>query len=267
MATAILDTLGEVSCEEEDGVVTALTREVTVKDMTTGPGVDSIEWIAEALNASGMPTVNSYHNTYPNLRVCKRSVRQAGNGDHGVAIVTLTYKQYGRNDRLNFVPRGGTGLTQIQTLVDAFGNPLTVAHTFPLDDIDEQYRGATLSHVADVSVMEPQPTLEFEGMIQSTYPLSITNAFAGRVNSAYWAGGAPGCWLCTRVDFTPMQVLAIPRLWSFVFEFSGNIHGWQPPVHLIDHRSGRAPINLVPGVGGYTATWYPSMNFNWYFPN
>ncbi len=256
--TVRMDTLRDLSCTEDNGRVTELVREVLVSGITE---VDH-RALYEVLDDVGIPTVNSYPDDHPEMRLVKRSVAMVPN-DPKQAFVRLEYVVYGM-DELNFVFRGGTSLNQTDTAVTPYGSQITVSHTFPADDPD--YPSETITQGGVASVLLPSTTISAMGVLKQDWPIAVSRRWVGSVNAMFWKSGNPGTWLCTSCTFEPHNLRESPTQWRYTFEFQFNILGWQPIVSYIDERTGKPPPNLVYNVGYGRVTWYPQLYFNSLFP-
>lgn len=240
---------------EEKGRVTAYSQPYKVR------GTSSNKF--EAMRALNLPQAYSVGNF--GLVVMNRSVTQVSlvtrdDADEYVYEIDVQYgrpdvennKSGGQND-VKSIFTGGTALEQVTTQVDRLG-----------DDIEVTYNGDT--QVGEVSVLAPKSTLTAEIPIETNVPGNVSQAMAGTINDAAWAGGDAETWLCTSATFEAEDLATTPQVWRFTFEFEYNRDGWQPLAYYIDKESGRAPSGLVDGTGKKTVTWYTLQDFTTYLP-
>ena len=265
MATVHADLVGTTSLTEEDGVKVDMVREYLVTGLTRA------DWavLDEAIDTAGVPTVNTSPNvsgaTYNNLKMVARTADQVP-GTTDTVRVRCRYIPVGRTS-YNFIFRGGTSLNQVQTSVDGWGNAVSTSHTYPGGDVGPPSKASqTDTQGANMTVLAPETTYSAEGITNTDYPDRLTRQWVGWVNSDWWAGDAPGTWLCTHVTFEAHDITQSPKQWKFLFEFQYDGTGWQPSVIHIDERTGKPPANLVAGVGVKTVAWYPSKIYGLTFP-
>ena len=254
MATVINDTVEDLGAIEENGAVVEFRRRAIV----TGLNSTNSSVITEIASATGMPQVNAPLPGLPHLYLMRRDIRMIP-GDTKTASVELVYATRGsRNDSINFIFRGGTTLQQVTTEVDAFGNQVTVQHTYPGGDPD--YPNETIVQGGSASVLVPQSTRTAIGQLRAPFPESISRLWTGALNEVAWYGDPVGTWMCSSVTYECINLSDFR--WEFTFEFQYDASGWQPQVVFTDRRDGKPPPGLVAGVGYKEFIWYPTMNFN-----
>ena len=160
--------------------------------------------------------------------------------------IEMTYR---RQEVDEFTFRGSTALQQITTQFDSGGNQISVSHN-----------GVTQG--GSVDVLAPGSTLELEFVTASASPGSVSTDWTGKVNSATWQGGAAGTWICTSVNFEPVDQVAATPKYRFNFTFEYRDDGWDPSVVFIDPETGEPPDGLVDGTGVKTVTYYATKDFN-----
>lgn len=257
----VADTIKELGCVENNGVVESLRRSymVTELDPTSGP---NLMW--QVLNVSGIPKDGDLAPGDTNLVCVGRQVQPLSNSNTQAEVV-VEYRTVGSAD--GFIFSGGTALTSTVTQVDAYRNQVVVGHTWPEDDPDETLAGQTQYQPIDLSVMQPQSTLVATGMLRVAYPDHVSRLWTGAMNGAAWASANPYEYLCTRVDWTPLDVgFGKTRKWMFRFEFQHDYTTWVPQVFFTDPRTNKPAYNLIPGVGQKYVDWYGILDFNFLFP-
>lgn len=273
MATVRKDLITEARFAEVGGVAQSLTRKFLVEGLgTTNSGI-----MAEALGQHDIPAANSQHPIYTNLYCIRRSTEVDKDSPDKVWVF-CDYEPVSRavfnQEENQFRVTGGTGLVQKRTAYDAYGDQIVVEHTFPADDPD--YPSETVTQGGEVDVLSPQSTLVFEGIIRTAYPHYISSEWNGFLNSAYWAGGDIGTWLCSDVRFSLFQPpqnsgvtntldLFLP-LWNFTFEFLWDYEGHVQYAKYVDERKNRPAPDLVAGVGIVPVYWHPYRDFNELYP-
>lgn len=246
-----------LSYEERDGQLIRLVSEYHVSGLTT----EDARILAEALTAAGVPAYGDALVGFNYIFVIGRSARLVpGTKDH--VVVEVVYELIERQ-QFNGIFRGSTSLQQIQTQVDRFGTPITVAHFYDGDPVfgtGTQYQGA------NVSVLAPRTTLRLPTWLYTDWPHALADIWRGRMNSTWWAGAPPLTWLVSDVTFQPANTFDIPAKWNFEFEFTHDPTGHDPQVAFQDQRTGRPPQDIVDGVGLVTVDWYPELDYNYLFP-
>lgn len=255
----ISDLLEDLEGESRNGNIEGITR----KFYATGAASTDAQIILEAFIAEGVPRERDLFPGHSGLVCTGRRVRLLRNSNRNVEI-TCHYEPIG-NDRTSFIFSGGAALSQESTQVDRFQNPLVVSHTYPSGDPD--YANETKTQGVDLPVLTPQLTLTATGQMQVFWPDYTARTWLGAMNSTFWAGGQPYQWLCTRVDFQPLDVgFGRLRWWEFTFEFQQSFTTWIPQIWFVDDRTQRPPEGLVPNVGIKLVDWYSAMDYNLLFP-
>lgn len=248
----------------EEGVVVSLTRQYLVTNLDNNN--EDSRTLVEALAKAGVPQHGDRAPGNTNLAVHRQSVTMAQDSPTK-AIVTIEYKTVG-DYRNSFIFSGGTNLNQTQTDVDYFGNRISLSYTYPNDYPDENLRGQVYTTAINESVMVPHTTLQATGSLFVDYPNDISRAWAGSVNSTFWAGAPAGYWLCTACNFRPRDVgIGRPHLWEFDWTFEYNPQSWFVVAKIRDPNTGNVPDDVVDGVGIKQVDWYPPYDFNTIFGN
>lgn len=265
---------GEISCEEEDGVLVRLVHTFRVSGLT------SVSWgsLGEAMgNSAVAPSYATLSGT--NLRVVRRRATVVGKGivdvevEYGAKKNTATAEdEPAAIDPADPTPTtspdewwvwsasstlSGEQVTQIG------GTPITVQYTYPATyKYDDALQGQTVTQGAAVSVMRHAGEYKATGTITLTAntPEVLKANFDGYINSAEWKGNAIGTVMCTGCDYETVDYAA--KRYRFTFSFQYKEQGWQPEVVFVDPNTGQPPPDLVSGTGRKTITWYPSVDFN-----
>lgn len=258
----ITDLIEDYEAVEEEGHVVSVTR----KFIGTGAASSTLAALTnEAFTSSSFPSRGDTLPGNTNLVCTGRRVRLLTNSNRSIEI-TCQYLPLGQS-KSTFIFSGSTTLSQDATQLDRYGNQIYVSHTFPNDDPDEDYAGETKNQGIDLTVFMPQTTLTATGQLQVAYPDYVSRYWVGAMNGTFWAGADPYYWMCTRVDFSPLDVgFGRFRYWEFTFEFQHRQTGWIPQIFYIDPRTGKPPINIVPNVGAKYIDWYSAIDYNYLFP-
>jgi len=255
----ISDLIEDLEASELEGHVDSATR----KFYGTGAISTDAQVLLEAFAAAGVPRAGDVFPGHSNLVCTGRRVRLLRNSPRNVEIV-CNYQRLGLT-RSGFIFSGSTQLGQVNTQLDRFGNQVFVAHTYP--ESDPNYPSQTHLQGMDQSVLMPQTTLTATGQLQVAYPDFVSRIWTGSMNSTFWGGAEPGYWMCTRVDFSPLDVgWGRFRWWEFTFEFQMAITGWPVRIYFVDPTTGKPPTNLIPGVGYKIVDWYGEIDYNTLFP-
>lgn len=256
---AVKAKLTDLEATESNGVVESMRRTylVTGIDASSGP---NLLW--QALNVSGIPKYGQLATGDSNLVCSGRQVKVLNNSKTQCEVF-VEYRALGSADR--FIFSGGTALTSTVTQVDAYRNQVVVGHQWPEDDAD--WPNKIDVQPIDLSVMQPQSTLVATGPLEVAYPDHVSRLWTGAMNSAAWSSASPYEYLCTRVDWTPMDVgFGRSRKWMFRFEFQHDYTTWVPQVFFTDPRTNKPAANLIPGIGQRYIDWYGLLDFNVLFP-
>ncbi len=227
-----------------------------------------------AAETAGVPAVGSNLGTGKEyLFLTKRIPRLVSKGTVDIELVymqsqvawdyTFMSGDFNTDDIWPF--EGDTSLQQTEHGQDLDGNFITVSYTYP-DDHPTRPGQTPPDQGGTISVLSPTTVLRTAGILYADYPDEITRTWTGSVNADLWAGDAPGYWLCTHCGFEPVNMYEAVPAWHFRFEFTYNWQGWQPFVWWQDPETGKMPGDLVADVGYKEVTWYPEMDFNWWFP-
>jgi hypothetical protein len=261
MATAQLDTLRDIRVTKERGYATSLTRSVIITGLTSTTGTAIAN---EILTATNMPASGSAVAIGTNLLFLDKIDAQVIEGEKTSATATLEY----RRRELSYESggttptlRGGTALKQVTTAKDRQGNPIVLEHTFPSDH--PMYAGQTLTQGGEISVLVPMSTLYGEYVSTSSSAGSVTQAWAGYVNSDSWQGGAPRTWMCTDVRAELVDGTTSPAWWRFAFTFEYDDQTWDNDTTavFVDPTYGKPVADFVDGQGIKKIQYYPARNF------
>lgn len=222
---------GTIAISEDQGTIVSASRQWLVTGLTG----DVEDRMADAKNATGVPSYGDSYPGNPNLIAKTIDVSILDASNNSKAVVTVGYVTVGNEDGF-FRFSGSSSVTQETTTVDAGGNDIVVS-----------YDG--LSQGAEAEWFRPQGTLSTTGIISTSQPVPLRNSWVGYLNSDTWMGRPAGCWMCTRCDFAPHDLADSPPRYKFTFEFQENNKGWTPTVYYRDPNTGEIPPDLVYGVG------------------
>ncbi len=140
----------------------------------------------------------------------------------------------------------GTSLTQTESNLDAFGNPITLDYTFPADYIIVEKRGKTDKDQRGMyQRLVPETTVTFRRKEYQS-PLIKSTQYTGKTNLNTFLSLGSGRWLCTGI----MGASDDGGLtWNVVYQFQCRPDGWDEQIVYINPDTGRPPGDLVPGVG------------------
>ena len=171
------------------------------------------------------------------------------------------------NNAANFIWSGGSSLTQIESIVDAYGTVIGVSHTYYGTESQPPVApGTTDTQGAAINVGSPQSTVIGKGYLQVAYPDVVSRSFIGYLNNDIWAGEPPGTWMCVDVSWEPVYTNTNPYVFEFSFTMLHDWRGHQPGVIYINPNTGKPPYNLVQGEGYKVIDWYPLKDFYPFFP-
>lgn len=279
MSTAYIDRIDDLAYEDDFGVPVYLRRRVRLTGVTTNSDFSVLDEAiidaeAQGFTPGSVPT-SSTGTSYDNLKLKKRTARLVP-GELDVVDIDFEYvgptrgeSDYSHDDSGDYSQggealwKGTASLGSEVASVDRFGNPLEVAHTYPVTD--EDFAGKTDTQRAEINVDLPQGTIEGTFVWVGDFPLALRQQFLGRLNIQPWAGGQTGTWRVDQFDFEPFNVGASPKLWKVRVELRYKEVGWQPDYWYRDPRTGRPPANLVSNVGYKTAQAYGYADFS-FFP-
>lgn len=244
-------------------------RTLLITGLSAGSGASSlsqrIDEAEDALAAGGF-AYNSSPTGYTGLKLVNYEFSTLDSDTTKLKCV-VTYAN--RRDALGpvgtWTPRLSGTLNQIQTAKDYFGIPISVRHTYPVDDVN--FPGETITQGGVVPQQLPLVELTYTGLIQ---PQSITlEAFKylGRTNSTTWNYGPRGTWLCTNFQAQPHEVSTTPDTWLVDVTFQADPSGWYPLAVFTDPATGQQPENLVPGFGIVRVRTQPEVDFNDLIPS
>lgn len=264
MATVTKWKIVEHTQTEEEGVIVSAT-EVYRVDGLNNTYADR-RTLDEALDASGIPILGDKAPGNTNLAVFRRNVRPIESTPTSCEVV-IEYKTVA-DFQNTFIFSGSTSLNQHNTDVDILGNKITLQYTYPNNYPVEELRGQVYTTRANESVYIPRTVLTASGSLYVDYPTQISSDWVWHMNSTFWAGQAPGYWLCTDCSFVPRDLgLGRAHLWQFTWTFELNPLGWPVVAKIIDPNTGNVPDDVVAGTGTKDVLWYPSKDFNVIFGN
>jgi len=244
-----------VHLDMPDGASVKRTREgweavrIARIDGLTG---DADAILYNAATATGMPAYGSMHPTVPNIYLYEIHPRAIGACQ---AEVRLVYKPPRYTPTSGQKPRITVSASMQQDLTDRDinGTPHVVGYSTEDDQRPE------------VSVFRPKPTIRFTRM-ESSSPSSLIETYAGCVNQAGWnirPSATARTWLCT--DITGQSDDG-GDTYEVTYEFmhcgyspTGN---WDSYLVWKQGATGRAPTDIVDGVGRVVYQHYWEANFN-----
>lgn len=169
-----------------------------------------------------------------------------------------------------------SGLGQIDTNIDYYGNAIQVSYTYPEDYLtDTRKAGKTFTQGGMVSMLIYEcaitvhftitagyrPTFVIEGVVipagysSAAEILTYLELFAGCVNGAaynvYGIAGAARQWLVERVSGRSRDG---GRTYQASMTLRFKPQGFEQPVAFINPDDGKPPADLVDGAGFYTPT-------------
>ncbi len=269
MTIAHIDRIDNLNCKERFGVISYLERLVHLS------GIDSqvdFSILMEALNDAGVP---AYGSTLDNTNTGGESLvlteRQPVVIDKDKVDVKLIYEHLlNEGQNMNVPPAGvltgevRANIQQITTNLDRTGNPVTVSHTFAVDDPDAgDYAGQTITQAGEFQVYVPQKTISLQGIKTTAYPWLIAEGLVGHINQYVWSRGAPHSWMCTAVCWKLCDSRAGANRYFFTIEFQHNGDTWNPFVVFINPKTGKPPVGLVANVGYKYVRKLPETNFDY----
>lgn len=281
--TVIKDQITTMDLHEQNGVIWTLRRGVLVHSITdpdTGSAYSDFRVLKEALNACtavglAPQSVPEQGTLFDDLRLVER-IPSLVPGEKTKVRVVLIYEQFGSTlDSIpagQYLSSGSATLGQTLTQKDRLGNDLFVGYTYPSDyAVDETLQGKFVVQGGEVHADSPNDILIITGRLSfvSPGPQSFAQQWRGHVNSALWRGGIAETWLCTSVEYE-LYLLSPPNLgpplWTLTWTFQYDPAKWEVGVRYTDPRTGKAPSDLIPGVGIKPVDWYPQLDFNGRFP-
>lgn len=265
---------GEISCEEEDGVLVRLVHTFRVSGLT------SVSWgsLGEAMgNSAVAPSYATLSGT--NLRVVRRRATVVGKGivdvevEYGAKKNTATAEdEPAAIDPADPTPTtspdewwvwSGSSTLNSEQVTQVSGTPLTVSYTYPATyALDPELQGKTVSQGVSVSILRAAGEMRATGEITLTAntPELLSGNFKGFINSAIWKGCAIGTVMCTGCDYETVDYAA--KRYRFTWSFQYKETGHQPEIVFIDPNTGLPPPDLVTNTGRKTLAWYPTVDFN-----
>jgi hypothetical protein len=261
--TATLDIIEGARYREVTGSVAEITRTAIVTGVTGIAGADSM--LREALDDDDIPAPGSEHPIESELFLEERIPRPLG---LGIVNVELIYRRPAGGGLdippgYAFIMRGGSAVEQIETVVDRFGNEITVAY-------NEHELGGKIHPL----VAAEQLSLG-ELNVGSADPTIVHRTWTNTVNTGTFffdVVAAPRTWLITDISFELVNAAAQPfPLWNFTYELrkrpqiiQGIVGGWDPQV-VYEAEDGTIPADLEAGVGYKTVEWHVPLDFAFLF--
>ena len=269
MATTItIDRVTTLSARERHGALVGMTREVLVSGLTDGDFDALFTALDDMETDDGTLAAGSILTGHNDLVLVERNPSLVP-GDPQKVLIELVYEHFQNDGQDLDNPAHGvvfikssTNLQQIKSQLDAAGDTISVAHTFPADDPD--HPSETVTQGGEISVTESQETVVVTGIYTTDSPDDLSYQLQNHVSDRAWLGGAAGTWKCTRVEWEDYHIGATasaPVDAKFTIEFQHNASGWQPEVVYIDPRTGKPPPDLVADTGYKTVTWYLTADF------
>lgn len=258
--TAKLDTIETLSLKERNGGFYFLQRRILVEGLTdTDYGS-----LFDAMIATGVPDYGDTVSEAPNLMVTQKDAKMI---DSTLAEVIITYEPKELIQKFTESSKASlrASLNQVPTNKDKDGSTSSVEHTFPGDDPDPSFAGATKVQGGQWDKFQPQATLHFEGTQQVSDIVALALSTIGKTNDATWQGGAAGTWMCTGVEADVNNSGVSPIDYVLKIEFQYNPDGWDPTIIYVDPRTGRPPVDLVDGTGFKTIAAYERVDFDTLF--
>jgi hypothetical protein len=256
--TAILDIIDGALLRRHKGTIAEVTRVAIVK--TAAPATEDAA-LLQALQDPAMPAANAEHGQYPGLFLVDQQVRALGPTLFHVDLLYQRPEGGGFDPPPNFPLRiaGGASVQQIETMVDRFGNPITVTH----------------NGVLQGGVIHPEVAVEYLRLgetAQSADPTIIHRTWVNVVNSGpffFDVAANPREWRITDINFELEDPDTLPYpTWQFGYELHkrpvvvfGVVGTHDPQVYYKDPDTGQPPNGLVAGVGYKTIQWHQAMNF------
>jgi len=237
------------SLSEQAGEINSVTRVCVVAGITGYQNAGHAMQLALQTPAIPQPSEPLFSGS--NVLVTSRSAKMfTWDASTNVCTVEVTINyELCRNETDNQYPlRGSSSLQQIETEKDADGEDLA------LDYKGHKYVGQITPSV--VTSATSRETVE-----STNDPEGLKHAWAGSVNSAPWQGREPGSWLCTNVEYEPLDMSSDPRKYRFKFEFE---HNPQKHEYWVVYRdeSGRIPSDIEQyPEARKLAKWYPDKDF------
>ncbi len=243
------------------------------------------DWHFVALNAPGIPPLGDNHPNAPGVQVISRSVmRKAGD-------VALVQVQYDKPSDANATPGQDPGTIEIGarvqpdvTVVDAFGNQITVTHTLRSTDDNGDTVETKDTQGVELDVQRPSLVIRYKRK-EAGSPIALARTYVGTVNaSAIWGFG-PRDLLCSGIDgnstdrgatytvtyeFTvaPSGVLTaqpgvgtIAALGSFQLSGGGSGGGWDGQAVYLDKETNKPPPDIKADEGIQMYRVYREANF------
>jgi hypothetical protein len=156
----------------------------------------------------------------------------------------------------------GTTLSQTETNLDAFGNIMFTAYTYP-DEYKETpgWENNYIPHGALINKLIPQSTLEMTRQ-ENDSPLVLSSIYTGKINSQVFQGGNPGTWMCMNISGNSLDG---GDTYTVTYSFQFREDNWNQDVVFISSDTGEPPIfdtpeNIASGMKTYQI--YTAIDFN-----
>ena len=224
---------------------------------------DSHQRLYNALLEGGIPTRGDDHPSIGGIRVDSRQATPEG---RGVVRITINYQRLdsGTEPPSPSEPAQitvGSSVQEKETAFDFRGDQLVVPYTYESGvDGDGNPITETVFQPGNVTVQVPATILALSRK-EDQDPLTKSREFVGTINVASWRGGAPGTWLCTRIEG---QSSTGGEDYVVQYEFMYNPDTWDAVIVYKDPETGLpgSEVNKEEGNGYTTAVVYPEQNFD-----
>lgn len=185
----------------------------------------------------------------PNLIVTRREVVIESNRIANVACHYEFVNKLLNNDAALTTP--ANSIRQVVSDTDPSGTEITVEAN---DSVQ----------CAEVSALEANNGFRVKLQGKPDTPGTVRDGWLLKVNSSAWTiyGGAAETWLCTAFDWTPLDMLASPKLWIFDLEFRHKPRDWRPSASWILPTIGLSPGSLDSSGRKRVEGWYGERDFN-----
>jgi len=227
--------------------------------------------IASALNASGIPSLYSYHPNLSDLQCYNKNAEPASGSSIRQMRVTCQYKQLD-DDEVPQDDNPGTGggttpkkaqinigstVQTVQTTNDKDGKEIILG---PVDVPQDDGSVKTYpEQTGIVNVQVPQTTIRFSERRPES-PGGLAFAFVGKVNSTSFVGIPKGMVLCTRINGVSEDG---GKTFKTDYEFQVNFYKWEAQVIYIDQDTG-LPLEgaTIDNKGKARVPIYDEIDFN-----
>ena len=141
---------------------------------------DTYDAMAQAIATSGIPSYGDSHSSNSNLGVTRITPRTLNVDNPSKAYIEVEYGTWGSiGNSTQFVFSGSTALQEVTSQNDAFGNQVTVTHTFPTGHT--LYSGETQTLGTEFQALAPHSTVSATGNVQTAYPHRWARSWTGHL--------------------------------------------------------------------------------------